>query len=441
MPPYSVSTTKQKGDNLMTIDKRLQIKYNQVQAKYQGYFQKPVYKFYRQVVYGILKSGHVHLSRIARGLNENISLKKTWERLSRNMGRANLWREVMAAHVRENRRSFRSKRYWVLDLTDIRKMYAKAMEGLGGIHDGSTGESGLGYWVVNIAGVSPQTDSISLMSSELYSLEHEQEKAASENSKIITSVSYLREHLDVSRPVVIDRGGDRRVLIEDFLQHKQQFIIRQRGDRHIHNGVEKIRVDECAKSIECKFEKTVRKIRHRKMRLTNYRGGAIRVGFPKEHADGVFEQLLWLVRLTRKNGKAESWYLCNISVETEEEAFEMVMEGYGCRWTIEEVHREIKNDYRLESVQLQRYQALKNFNTIFWTAMNFIYQHLEGLSVDLILHCEEKLSYNFSIYDVTGFVYYKLSRAIKLIFRKHKLYHFMTNPKPKQNYQLGLALE
>lgn len=425
----------------MAIDIRLQVKYNQVQSKYQGYFKKPVYKFYRQFVYGILKSGHVHLSKIARSLNEPISLKKTWERLSRQIGRPNLWKEVSAAHVRVNRCAFRSKDYWIVDLTDVRKMYATAMEGLGKIHDGSTGECGQGYWVVNVAGVSPRSDSISLMYSELYSLVHEQEKDVSENSKIISAVSYLRKHLGVSRPVVIDRGGDRRVLIENFLQHKQEFIIRQRGDRHIYNGKENVRMDQYAKSIACVYEKTVRKIRHRKLQSIHFRGGATRVWFPKEHTDGVFEKPLWLVRLTRKKGKAESWYLCDIPATTEEEAFEMVMEGYGCRWTIEEVHRQIKTDYHLEAVQLQRYGALKNFNSIFWTAMNFIYQHLEGLSVDLILHCEEKLSYKLSIYDVTGFVYYKLSRAVQLIFRRHKLNHFIGYSPPKSVTQLNLTFE
>jgi len=425
----------------MAIDKRLQIKYNQVQAQYQGYFSKPVFKFYRQMVYGILKSGHVHLSRIAKSLNETISLKKTWERLSRHLGRATLCLEILAAHARENRRAFRAKQFWVLDLTDIRKMYAKAMEGLGRIHDGSAGESGNGYWVVNVAGVSPKRDSISLMYSELYSLEHEKENKASENSKILFAVSWLREHLGVTRPVVIDRGGDRRVLIENFLQNKQQFIIRQRGDRFIFDGKKKVIVTEHAQHIDCVFKKTVTTIRHGKPRLTAYCGGATRVWFPKEHTDGIFSTALWLVRLTRKNGQAESWYLCDIPAETEEEAFETVMQGYGCRWTIEEVHRQIKTDYHLEAVQLQRYNALKNFNTIFWTAMNFIYQHLEGLSIDLIVDCDEKLSYSYSIYDVTGFVYYKLARAVKLIFRKQKLNNFMRHSPSKTLAQLNLALE
>jgi hypothetical protein len=425
----------------MAIDHRLQIKYNQVQAKYQGYFNKPVYKFYRQMVYGILKSGHVHVSKIAKSLNENIALKKTWERLSRHLGRSGLCLEILSAHARENRRAFRAKQFWVLDLTDIRKMYAKAMEGLGRIHDGSTGESGNGYWVVNVAGVSPSSDSISLMYSELYSLEHEQEKKESENSKIISAVEWLRAHLGVTRPVVIDRGGDRRVLIENFLQHKQEFIIRQRGDRFIFDGQKNIIMTEYAKQIDCQFKKTVSKIRHGKPQLTTYRGGASRVWFPKQTSDGHFSTALWLVRLTRKNGKAESWYLCDIPAQTEEEAFEMVMQGYGCRWTIEEVHRQIKTDYHLEGVQLQRYRALKNFNTIFWTAMNFIYQHLEGLSVDLIIDSDEKLSYKYSIYDITGFVYYKLARAVQLIFRKHKLNSFIDKAPPKSRDQLNLALE
>jgi hypothetical protein len=61
-------------------------------------------------------------------------------------------------------------------------------------------------------------------------------------------------------------------------------------------------------------------------------------------------------------------------------------------------------EYReMDAVQLHRHIAMKNFNVLFWTAMNFIYQDLEGLTVDLIESCVEKLSYKPSIYDVIGF--------------------------------------
>lgn len=426
----------------MAIEKRLQVKYNQVCAKYQGYFKKPAYKFYRQMIYGILKGRHVHLSVIAKSLNESISLKKTCERLSRWLGCAGLSAEVMAAHIRENRREFKSKEYWIVDPTDISKVYAEAMEGLAGVWDGSKGSQGRGYWVMNVTGVSPKDDSISLMYSELFSLEHETEKAASENSKIISAVEVLRQGLGVARTVVMDRGCDRRVILENFIKNKQRFIIRQRGDRFIFNGEERVKVSEEAQKIKCEYDKTVMKIRHGKRKLMRFKGGAIRVQLPKEHTDGVFAESLWLVRLTRKNGKAESWYLCNLDVENEEQAFKTVIEGYGCRWKIEEVHRQIKMDYQLESVRLQRYVALKNFNAIFWTAMNFIYQHLNGLVVELIQSCEEKLVYKITMRDITGFVYYKLSRAVHLIFRKHRLndlsWHY---PSGVSGGQLALPLE
>ena len=42
-------------------------------------------KFLLQMIYGILAGNKLHLSEIARSLNENITLKKTIDRLSRNL--------------------------------------------------------------------------------------------------------------------------------------------------------------------------------------------------------------------------------------------------------------------------------------------------------------------------------------------------------------------
>ena len=47
--------------------------------------RRPQQKFILQMLYGILAGNKVHLSEIARSLNERISLKKTVDRLSRNL--------------------------------------------------------------------------------------------------------------------------------------------------------------------------------------------------------------------------------------------------------------------------------------------------------------------------------------------------------------------
>jgi hypothetical protein len=46
---------------------------------------RPTYKFITQMIYGILENQTVLLSDISRALKENISLKKTIERLSNNL--------------------------------------------------------------------------------------------------------------------------------------------------------------------------------------------------------------------------------------------------------------------------------------------------------------------------------------------------------------------
>lgn len=73
--------------------------------------------------------------------------------------------------------------------------------------------------------------------------------------------------------------------------------------------------------------------------------------------------------------------------------------------------------------------------------MNFTYPHLERLSIDLIVACDEKLSYSYSVDDVTVFFYYKLSKAAKPIFRKHKLNNSMRLSSSKTLAQFNLALE
>ena len=83
----------------MKLQQKLQVKFNQVVKKYQPYLSLPDYKFIRQIQYGILTSKHIHLNKIGSVLQESISLKKTTERLSRNLGKAGLSETITRAHL------------------------------------------------------------------------------------------------------------------------------------------------------------------------------------------------------------------------------------------------------------------------------------------------------------------------------------------------------
>jgi hypothetical protein len=406
----------------MDNKQRVQIKFNQYCYKYQGKdLSIPEQRLLRETAYGILRSGHVHLTRIGSSLEESIQLKKTCKRFSYHLGKRDLYERLNESHLSANRSFLSRCEYLIVDGSDVTKPFARQMEGLGRVHDGSTGEISNGYWQLNLIGVGPESSSTVLATSRLYSYQTSHEPAElSENGLILEDLERIDRHINKKQTVVIDRGGDRRVLIERFLGSGRPFIIRQTGKRHIEYQGKRKRVDTVGNGTELKW--TINIVRHRggKSLTRRFECGAVRVRFPYEHREGSWNESLWLVTVKRP-GKQRCYFLSYIDAETAEQAVRQVMEGYGCRWKIEEVHRQLKQDYKYESISLRRYLALRNFNTLFWITMGFLYQQLEDISLKLILEFREPLIYTGRLRDIRGFYLYKLSRVVRDLFRSTKI--------------------
>lgn len=424
----------------MKIIQKLQVKFNQVVEKYQTYLSLPEYKFIRQMQYGILTSKHIHLNKIGSVLQETISLKKTTGRLSRNLGKSELSAKITKAHLEINKQSLKRCEYLLFDTSDISKTYAKQMEGMEKVHDGSSGGLGFGYWLANVIAVDRTGEKIIPAYSELYALHHEGEQEASENKKILDSISTVQDIVGKGQVIVIDRGGDRRMLIEQFLQDRRYFIIRQTGNRDLHTGEKRNSLRSLSKKISLYYRINVTKTRHNKKRIDTYYCGAMRVYFPNKLTGCYWKNPLWLVKAQRE-GKGFVWYLCSLPVDDEQSAIKMAMEGYGLRWRIEEYHRQIKNDYHLEEVCLRRYMALKNFMSLFMTAMSFVYHYFESLSLELLTEAKIKLVYrDKSLREYLGFNYYKVARALAWLFSKTKLQNRLKFPTKMNNNQLILDI-
>ena len=110
------------------------------------HFSRPKLKFIEQMVFGIQASKDVKLSNISRALGEPISLKKTEERLSRNLDTPGLGQAVNEQIAYAARRRIKRDTLIIVDSTDIRKEYARKMPLLGRVRDGSSGELVNGYW-------------------------------------------------------------------------------------------------------------------------------------------------------------------------------------------------------------------------------------------------------------------------------------------------------
>ena len=79
-----------------------------------------------------------------------------------------------------------------VDISDIDKPYAKKMESLALVRDGSTGETkSNGYWLLDILGADVEGKDLIPLYGDLYSRESEDFK--SENSQILNAVDKVIE--------------------------------------------------------------------------------------------------------------------------------------------------------------------------------------------------------------------------------------------------------
>jgi len=112
-------------------------------------FTKPERRFIREVIYGIQASKDVKLSNIARSLWETIPLIKMERRLSRNAARSDFTDVINARLIRLGKNRIAADTVLALDPGDIDKPYAKKMEHLALVRDGSRNRTKHpGYWTM-----------------------------------------------------------------------------------------------------------------------------------------------------------------------------------------------------------------------------------------------------------------------------------------------------
>src|SRR5262245_36726242 len=98
--------------------------------------------FIEDMIPGLLISGHVHLSKVARAISPgDADIHGVEKRLSRHLGSEHWDMSPVAAELlSRSAHMVTEDTLLTADLTDLAKLYAKKMEGLGRVHDGSDPE-------------------------------------------------------------------------------------------------------------------------------------------------------------------------------------------------------------------------------------------------------------------------------------------------------------
>jgi Transposase DDE domain len=390
---------------------------------------QPLTKFVSQMLFGIQSSQDVKLSNIARSLQENIAMIRTEKRLSRNLKNTDLEKELTPQLARMGSARVQLNTVLALDLSDIRKEYARKMEHLATVRDGSTGELHQGYWLCDVTAAEVNGSEIVPLYQKLFSVEAEEFR--SENAEILAAVDLIYTYTQGRGIWAIDRGGDRKKLLEPLLDRAQRFVIRSTGKRSVIDR-RKLQgsVAEVARGCRLRHQARIVKIQDGQEKTYELRYGAEPIRLP-----GRSEQL-WLV-VVAGFGDEPLMLLTDLPLRAgDSQSLWWIVQIYLTRWKIEETFRFIKQSYNLEDVRVMKYQRLKNL-VILVTAVAYFAATFLGQQMKLRILCEKLLIISQRFFGIPPFRFYALADGISKILSQAA---FAPPETPPASLQLELTL-
>ena len=394
---------------------------------------KPELRCFRDMVMGILKSKSVFVNQIGASLRESLKLKDVCKRLSAQYLKEDFAEKVICSHISSVSHGISKDNFILMDGTDISKKHAKYMEGLEFVKNGDTGEIGLGYNVLNINAISADK-TITPLLSKAYSY---QMGALSSNNEIKKAVRQVKHYIEEKGIWVFDRGADNTILKDFFIGTCSRAIIRLKKNTSLCYKQQKYQVNKLAHKIDFLITQTVTKIKKDKPVLEYYELGAIPISYTikgETHA-------LWLVVSRNRKHGGLCYLLVKSELKTAIEVAQWAFKGYGLRWKIEEYHRHVKQEYKLEDIQMKTFDGLQSMLAVLVVAMFMIYRKTKPIHFNLLLDAGYNYLNKNSYRELINFIYYKISKVVSTLLMPVRNRWKIQNSEPeKYPGQLNLLI-
>ncbi len=362
----------------------------------------------------LLQSNSLILRQIAQYLPGKTFLKKKEKRLSYHLSKCDLNDKLMTNLLLTQSSKITDESLIIIDGSDITKPSANKMDGLKKIRDGSTGKQEKGFHLLNGISLTKTISGYDIhpLFSELFSTDKEID---SEKNILFDRLNDICLFSENKGTYVFDRLYDDRYVFNFMNQQESNYIIRAKNNRTIYVDGEKYSFRDAAKMIELthtyfdsftkkKFKYGVKKV---SISLDSY---------PKKKAPNLINVYLTVARFPNNGGYF--YYFSNFPREelSEKQVGEKCLRCYRLRWKIEEVHRQLKQDFGWEKIQLLNYNRLKMLNTVFWITASFLYSTKRFLKDLLEVFKDDIISKKNDKVPLMGFVFYRLTRAVKKLF-------------------------
>ncbi|MCK5679003.1 MAG: transposase [Flavobacteriaceae bacterium] len=398
-------------------------------------FSKPKRRLIKEIVFGIQASKDVKLSNIARSLKEEIPLIKTEDRLSRNLSDIDFTESVNNTISRLASNKILKDTVIALDPGEIVKPYAKKMENLCKVRDGSKKEIAKGYWLCQVVGSNiTDNDAIPLYNTA-YSQEADDFKSA--NAEIIKAIDTVSVHIGDRGIWTIDRGGDNVLFFKKFIKEDKKFVIRIKQNRNIVYKNKTLNIKKFANDFICKHDAKITYFKEGKEKVKNISYGSATVKI-----DAIKDQEINLV-IIKGFGQIPMLLFTNKMVNNIiPESVWKIVEIYLTRWKCEEVFRYTKQSYNLEDVRVRSYIGVRNI-VVLVLAIAYFTSVYVGKNLKLKMIFEKIFFISKRFFGIPAFYNYAMADGIyNYLFNNKYGIEYITKKLPKMpNNQLELLFE
>lgn len=327
-------------------------------------YDRPQKKFIRELIAGIFIAQSTIMTEICRALSgNNKSFKASYKRLGRRLGEVDLT-PAMAAQQTRALREIQDDTVIAIDIGDVAKPNAKVMECLGKVADGSDKHKiKPGYWLISAVAVNPRLREKTPEPLELKMWSSESEQFLSENDVLKQTISFISLNADYRGIHVIDRGGDRGIILNHYFDMPEQKFIIRMNNRHLTNTDSLVtwRTGRRARTrSELSFESAIQREsamhdRKRAIMHLRYDYEPVKVTAIK----GSEDHKLFLITAWNETSARPMELLTSIPITSSEQALQIVI-NYLSRWSVEETYRFLKTGSGLEGMRYFSYGALQN---------------------------------------------------------------------------------
>ena len=374
------------------------------------HFHKPVARFIGDMVYGIMVEKDVKLSSVVRALKEKTTPKKVEDRLSRMLSSDGLEAGLHDVIAAEGAKKVHKDTLIILDPSDVQKPYAKKMEYLAKVWDGSKGEVGdnLGFWgcmavACESGGRRPVPLHFRLWSAGSPGF-------VSENEEVKAIVDGITRHTKKRGIFVYDRGGDNIEFYRHFLDKGLDFIVRLK-ERYVRSWKRNVMCGELAWQCTMRYREAVSFDHHGTERRVTIEFGVVPVRLPD-----IPDRLLHMV-VVKGFGQKPMMLLTTLANDTTREALWQVVEGYITRWRVEDTIRHVKQSYNLEDLRLFKYVKIKSMAALVLATIYFSMTWIGNSEKhDVIARSIARMS--FRIHDVPEFHFYAIADGASDILKR-----------------------